>query len=90
MNKQTIAVVAVVIVAIALLAWQVYRYFGPRPEYPPPTSARNDQVTQWIQQLAERTGGDVNRLTPQERMQLDMVTRGNSEMALRAALQKKR
>ncbi|MER3473644.1 MAG: hypothetical protein C4335_06330 [Armatimonadota bacterium] len=78
--------VIIIVLAVALLAWQAYRYFGPRPEYPPPMQTRNEQVSEWIRSLAQKSGGDINRLTPQERAQLEALTRGNAEIALRAAL----
>jgi cytoskeletal protein RodZ len=80
-----LAIVAIVL-AIALLGWQAYRYFGPRPEYPPPVQSRNEQVSEWIRSLAQKSGGDINRLTPQERAQLEALTRGKGEIALRSAL----
>jgi|YNPNPStandDraft_1061719.scaffolds.fasta_scaffold175782_2 cytoskeletal protein RodZ len=83
-----LAIVAIML-AVVLLAWQAYRYFGPRPEYPPPVQARNEQVSEWIRSLAQKSGGDINRLTPQERAQLEVLTRGNGEIALRAALSQK-
>lgn len=81
--------IALIVLAVAVLGWQAYRYFGPRPEYPPPMETRNDQVSAWIRSLAQKSGGDINRLTPQERAQLDALTRGNGEIALRAALNQK-
>lgn len=82
------AILAIVL-AVALLVWQAYRFFGPRPEYPPPGHARNEQVSEWIRALAQKSGGDINRLTPQERAQLEMLTRGNGEVALKGALSQK-
>lgn len=81
--------VIIIVLAVALLAWQAYRYFGPRPEYPPPMQTRNEQVSEWIRSLARKSGGDINRLTPQERAQLEMLTRGNAEVALKEALSQK-
>lgn len=81
--------IILIIVAVVLLGWQAYRYFGPRPEYPPPMQTRNEQVSEWIRSLAQKSGGDINRLTPQERAQLEALTRGNGEIALRAALSQK-
>jgi hypothetical protein len=46
-------------------------------------------VSEWIRSLAQKSGGDINRLTPQERAQLEVLTRGNGEIALRAALSQK-
>jgi len=87
MDKRTILLVAVVVVLIFLVIWEAYHYFGKRPEYPPPTASRNEEISRWIADLARRTGGDINQLTPQERQQLEILTRGNGERALRAALQ---
>lgn len=81
--------VIIIVLAVALLAWQAYRYFGPRPEYPPPMQTRNEQLSEWIRSLAQKSGGDINRLTPQERAQLEMLTRGNAEVALKEALSQK-
>lgn len=81
--------VVIIVLAVALLAWQAYRYFGPRPEYPPPMQTRNEQLSEWIRSLARKSGGDINRLTPQERAQLEMLTRGNAEVALKEALSQK-
>lgn len=88
-NPKTMAALFAIVLAVALIAWQAYRYFGPRPEYPPPVQTRNEQVSDWIRVMAEKSGGDINRLSPQERQQLEMLTRGNGEIALRAALQKR-
>ncbi|MCS7309581.1 MAG: hypothetical protein RMM06_06365 [Armatimonadota bacterium] len=86
-NPKATAALLAIVLALALIAWQTYRYFGPRPEYPPPMQARNEQVSAWIREMAQKSGGDINRLSPQERQQLEILTRGNGEVALRAALQ---
>lgn len=85
-NPKAMAAILAIVLAFALLAWQTYRYFGPRPEYPPPVQTRNKQVSEWIRAMAQKSGGDINRLSPQERQQLQMLTRGNGEIALRAAV----
>lgn len=86
-NPKAMVALLAIMLAVALIAWQTYRYFGPRPEYPPPMQTRNEQVSGWIRSMAQKSGGDINRLSPQERQQLEMLTRGNGEIALRAALQ---
>lgn len=86
-NPKAMVALLAIMLAVALIAWQTYRYFGPRPEYPPPMQTRNEQVSGWIRAMAQKSGGDINRLSPQERQQLEMLTRGNGEIALRAALQ---
>lgn len=88
-NRTAQLAIALIVLAVAALGWQAYRYFGPRPEYPPPMETRDNRVAEWIRSLAQKSGGDINRLTPQERAQLDALTRGNGELALRAALSQK-
>lgn len=71
--------------ALAAVLWQSYRFFGPQPVYSDPT-AKPSQTTLWIRDLAKKTGGDVSKLSPEERSKLDHETRGFSEIALKSAL----
>jgi hypothetical protein len=51
-------------------------YYMPEPAAP---SAR----VQFIIDMKAKTGGDINKLTPEERKKMDEITHGMTEIALR-------
>ena len=42
----------------------------------------------FVEELAQKSGGDISKLTPDERAKLDSITRGHSEIALKSAVKK--
>jgi hypothetical protein len=71
-------VIAGVVIVVGVAVWAGVRSFGPDPQIVE-SKANNDFITR----MAIKSGGDINKLSSDERSQLDKLTKGDSETVLR-------
>lgn len=69
LNVPLPALIAVVVLAVLALVWQVSRSVGEEPRV-----REAQSVQKFISDLALKTGGDASKLTPEERKKLDEIT----------------
>ncbi|MDX2066626.1 MAG: hypothetical protein SFX74_12885 [Fimbriimonadaceae bacterium] len=55
-----------------------------QPEYHMPASTTKTPEQRFIQEMAQKSGGDLKALSPAEVQRLNRITRGNAELALKA------
>lgn len=78
---------AVVVALIAVLGWMAYAFLIK----PPDRAITNTQLSTdaWMTQLANKSGGDITKLSEAERTKLQQMTMGHGEMALKSHLTSK-
>lgn len=59
------------------------------PEAPAKVEAPKTPEAQFIDDVLTRTGGDITKVTPEERKQLDEITRGNTQVVFQDYAKKK-
>jgi hypothetical protein len=68
--------IAVGVVALLLfLGWMAYRNFGPPPHPRIPENVHTP-IADWVRAKARESGGDINKLNPEDQMKLQNVTQG--------------
>lgn len=67
---------------VIFVGWLAYAnlFAGPKG---PPRSAEGDAKKAWIAGLAKQSGGDINKLSPEDRNKLMSMTAGHGADALR-------
>lgn len=76
MNRTTALLLAVLLL-LGLTGCRQKEYFMPEPE------GKTPQAT-FVDEMRAKSGGDINKLTPEERAKLQEVTRGFGEVALQS------
>ncbi len=71
-------IIACVLVLIAFVGWIAYRNFGPAPIPPPPPKNANEIR---MEKIYTNTGGDINKLSPEDRQWLHEYSRGREQQA---------
>src|SRR5437016_5448782 len=70
------------------LGWLAYaNFFAPPKAAPVSAEAKTNQS--WIKQMAVKSGGDISKLSEEERAKLQTLAGGYGAMALKTALQDK-
>ncbi len=86
-----VAIIAAVVVLLILVSWMGYANFGAHAEpYKPASTPENEANNAWITQKAKESGGDINKLSPEDREKLQRLTRGFGAMALKTMLNNSR
>lgn len=76
-----------VILLLAFIAGMAYLNLASHNEpYEPKKTAEGAQTDAWITQKAKESGGDITKLTPEDRDKLQKLTRGFGAMALQTML----
>lgn len=75
-------VIAVALIALVLfVGWMAYLNFAP-PKYGKPTEV-DTPIANWIRAKARESGGDINKLSPEDVQKLQSVTQGKGEVYLK-------
>jgi len=79
-----------VIVGLALLAayvgWLAYASLIAPPTHP--MSQKEKTTSAWIKKLAQQSGGDPNKLSPEDRDKLQRMTMGHGEQAMKMEMER--
>jgi len=65
------AIIAAAVALLAFLVWWGYKNFGPSN---PPLTAKNVEINQMLDDMAKKSGGDINKLTPEEQAKVRKAT----------------
>ena len=85
-RRATPGVIAIaVVVLIAIVGWLAYANMLAPPK-PLPLSKQAQTNHDWIKSLAQKSGGDFSKLSPEEQQKLTSMTGGYGAMALKATL----
>ena len=79
-------VVAACIFALAFMGWWGYKNFGSANT---PKTAENVKVDNYLAEMAQKSGGDWSKLTPEEQAKVNSMTGNRGALAL-ATMAKKR
>jgi hypothetical protein len=82
-EKSGVPIPIIVVAVVALLAfvvWMGYRALGPQPE---PQNELTQAHDKWMDDMAKYSGGDVNKLKPEDMAKLQGQTRGHAAEALK-------
>ena len=74
---------AAVAVLVVFVLWVAYRSLFASPVALTAPPLKPTPVMDWIHQKAKESGGDINKLSQQDRMQLMMQTSGMGEQLLK-------
>lgn len=76
-------VVAAVAGLVIFIGWLAYHnlFASPVPLTAPPS--KSSAESDWVRQKAQESGGDINKLSQQDRIKLMMQTRGEGEKLLK-------
>jgi hypothetical protein len=72
-------VVAACIAALGFMGWWGYKNFGPQDT---PKTSKNIEVDNYLAEMAKKSGGDWNKLTPEEQAKVNSMTANRGAMAL--------
>ena len=80
-------IIGAVILLLAIIAGMAYLNLAPQTQpYEPQKTAVGAQTDAWITQKAKESGGDIQKLTPEDRDKLQKLTRGYGAIALQTML----
>jgi hypothetical protein len=80
-------IITAVVVLLALISWLAYANLIAPPSRP--LTDKQQETNAWIAKLAKESGGDLNKLSEEDRSKLQQMTAGHGEMALKGALNNK-
>src|SRR2546423_13618227 len=87
-SPKPIALIALGLAMVLFMGWLAYaNFFAPPKAAPMNAEAKTNQS--WLKQVAVRTGGDMSKLTPEERAKLHTLAGGYGALALQTALKEK-
>jgi hypothetical protein len=82
-SKPTVvAIVVAAVVLVLFLGWLAYANFS-GPKLHPIQPTQKTEADLYIEQLRKKSGGDWNKLTPEEQARVNQITRGFGPMAIR-------
>jgi len=64
-----------VLILIVFIGWIGYRNLGPAEHTALPDNVQTP-IAKWIRAKAQESGGDINKLSPDDQQQLQRVTQG--------------
>lgn len=65
------AIISAGVALVALLSWWGYKNFGPQD---PPLSAKNIQTNNMLEEMAKKSNGDFNKLSPEDQAKVREAT----------------
>jgi hypothetical protein len=71
-----------VVVLLLVVVWIGYRALAPPPFDKPPANVHS-QVGDWVRTKARESGGDINKLSPEDQQRLQSVTQGKGAAYLK-------
>jgi len=77
-------IIAAVVALLALISWLAYANLIAPPSRP--LTDKQRETDAWIAKLAKESGGDLNKLSEEDRNKLQQMTVGHGEYALKKAL----
>ena len=81
-EKKNVAIPLIIVAGVLLLflmSWLYQKSFGPTPVAPPTGVAKTNH--DYISGLYDRTSGDYNKLTDDEKQKVDKMTSGHGQIA---------